>query len=69
MKYSLFDSVPVTADPDKAYWVAEIDAHPDRDRIWGTLAALRDQHNQRMEEEWWRGYEDGAHQEVINDNT
>lgn len=41
------------------YTIAEIDAHPDADRIWSTILALRDEAEERANDAYWHGHKDG----------
>ena len=42
-------SPPASAYKAEPFTVAEMDAHPDRDRIWATLLALRAEHEAAVE--------------------
>ena len=38
-------SIPAAAYGAEPFSVAEIDAHPDRARIWATIRAMREEHD------------------------
>ena len=52
-------SPPASAYRAEPFSVAELDAHPDRDRIWATLRALRAEHKAAVEDAYDTGFEDG----------
>ena len=52
-------SPPSSAYRAEPFTVAELDAHPDRDRIWATLRALRAEHKAAVEGAYDTGFEDG----------
>ena len=52
-------SPPASAYKAEPFTVAELDAHPDRDRIWATLRALRAEHEAAVEGAYDTGFEDG----------
>jgi hypothetical protein len=55
-------SAPVSAYRAQPYGAAELDAHPDRDRIWATILALREEHDGtegEREKAYGQGYEQG----------
>lgn len=52
-------SPPASAYGAEPFTVAELDAHPDRDRIWATLRALRAEHEAAVEDVYDAGFEDG----------
>lgn len=52
-------SPPASAYGAEPFTVAELDAHPERDRIWATLRALRAEHEAAVEDVYDAGFEDG----------
>lgn len=53
-------SPPAAAYGAEPFTVAELDAHPDRDRIWATLRALRAEHEAAVEQAGEDGYRQGV---------
>lgn len=41
------------------YTIAEIDAHPDADRIWSTILSLRAEMEDRETDAYWKGHRNG----------
>lgn len=76
-------SPPVSAINAQAYTVSEIDAHPDRDRIWATIrllrrdiSELRNEVDRMIEAARSEGYDEGlkdgeeeGHDEAMRDAT
>jgi hypothetical protein len=54
-----FPTPPATAYGARAFTVEEIDAHPDRDRIWATIMAMRGEAEDAKAEAYDAGHTDG----------
>lgn len=55
-----FPTPPATAYGAKPLTVEEIDAHPDRDRIWATIMALREEADMEVQRSYDEGFETGS---------
>lgn len=53
-------TIPACAYGAEPFSIHEIDAHPDKARIWATIRDLRDQVDVLTQEEYDRGYTEAA---------
>lgn len=60
-------SIPAIAYGAEPFSIAELDAHPDRARLWATIRALRTAHEADCEAAWNDGYRDGFEAGVPDD--